>query len=259
MRNPSLIGRVILHFETLESTQDVAIDYAKKGEPEGLVVVAEEQEKGRGRWGRSWFSLPSKSLTFSILLRPPFSPKFSPYLSLFPALSCAQAIEELGIVCGLKWPNDILIGNKKVGGVLVEMESRGEKIEWVVVGIGINVNLEEVDFQGELRETATSLCLTLGKQLDIQELLQDILKELNEKYYLCLSEEGRGKIRNMYEERDLLKGEILEVILGKGQTLKGVGEGIDERGFLRVRVGEDIIVFPAGDVHLLKRENPRKI
>lgn len=250
----SLIGRKILRFKSLESTQDVAIDYAKKGEEEGLVVLAEEQIKGRGRLGRNWFALPSKSLTFSLLLRPSLPLELSPFLSLFPALACAQALEELGIKCWLKWPNDILLEGKKAGGILTEMESKGTFIEWAVVGVGININIEREDFPKELRETATSLYIALGKNLDIHNLFEIILKELNEKYSLCLSEEGRNKLRELYEERDFLKEKFVEVGLANGDVVKGIAEGIDERGFLRVRTGDKITIIPAGEVSLLKNK-----
>lgn len=251
----SLIVRKILRFKSLESTQDVAIDYAKKGEKEGLVVFAEKQTKGRGRLGRNWFALPFKSLTFSVLLRPPISLELSPFLSLFPALACAQALEKLGIKCSLKWPNDILIEGKKAGGILTEMESRGAFIEWAVVGVGINVNIEREDFPKELRETATSLYIALGKNLDIHNIFEIILKELNEKYPLCLSEEGRKKLRELYDERDFLKEKFVEVGLANGDVVKGVAEGINEKGFLRVRRGDKITIVPAGDVFILKNKN----
>lgn len=251
MTTPPIIGRKILRFKSLASTQDYAMELARKGEEEGLVVYAEEQTKGRGRLGRNWFALPTKSLTISILLRPHLPLELASYLSLFPALACAQALEKEGIICHLKWPNDIVIEGKKVGGILVEMESKEGKTEWVVVGIGINVNLDREDFTEELRETATSLLLTSGKKLDIDDLLKDILEELNQKYPLCLSEEGRRKLRELFERRDFLKGKILEVRLGEGEVMKGVGEGIDERGFLRLRVGERVEVIPAGDVNVL--------
>lgn len=134
----------------------------------------------------------------------------------------------------------------------MEMENEGGKTEWAVIGIGINVNLEERDFPSELRETATSLCLASGKKLDIEDLLEDILEELNEGYALCLSEEGRANLRKMWEGRDALKGKVVEVKLGGEKVIKGIEDGIDEQGFLKVRVGKNIVVIPAGDVYLLR-------
>ncbi|MGC9003108.1 MAG: biotin--[acetyl-CoA-carboxylase] ligase [bacterium] len=248
------IGKQIIHFEAIQSTQDVAIAEARQGKEEGIVFWADEQKKGRGRWGRSWFSLPSKCLLFSFILRPKTPAKFISYLSLFPALACSFAIERYGVRCLLKWPNDILIEGKKAGGILVETEVVGDRIEWAVVGIGINVNLVEEEFPAELRATATSLRIVLGKMLDIEGLLKDILRELNEWYEICFSEEGREKIREEWEKRDFLRGKEIEVGFANGGKLKGIADGIDEMGYLRVRVGEGkIVLVSTGEVYLLEK------
>jgi len=251
--NLKAIGEKIQHFQSIESTQDLAISLAREGIEEGVVVWADEQTKGRGRLGRRWFSLPSKSLTFSFILRPKLKADLIPYLSLFPAIACAHALEKLDARCELKWPNDILIEGKKVGGILVDVEMKENKIEWAVVGIGINVNLELNDFPSDIRQSATSLRIVLGKSFEISSLLNEILKELNEKYSLCFSDEGREKIREEWEKRDFLRGKEIEVMMGE-KRIGGIAEGIDERGFLRVRIGEKIVAFSGGEVYLMKKQ-----
>jgi BirA family biotin operon repressor/biotin-[acetyl-CoA-carboxylase] ligase len=247
------IGEKIQHFQSIESTQGFAISLAKEGIEEGVVVWADEQTKGRGRFGRRWFSLPSKSLTFSFILRPKLKADLIPYLSLFPAIACAYALEKLGARCELKWPNDILIEGKKAGGILVDVEIKENKIEWAVVGIGINVNLEHNDFPSDIRQSATSLRIALGESFEISPLLKEILKELNDKYSLCFSDKGREKIREEWEKRDFLRGKEIEVMVGE-KRIRGIAEGIDERGFLRVRIGEKIVAFSGGEVYLMEKQ-----
>ena len=247
------IGGKIQHFQSIESTQDLAISLAREGIEEGVVVWADEQTKGRGRFGRRWFSLPSKSLTFSFILRPKLKADLIPYLSLFPAIACVHALEKLGARCELKWPNDILIEGKKVGGILVDVEIKENKIEWAVVGIGINANLEWEDFPSDIRQSATSLRIVLGKSSEISSLLKEILKELNEKYSLCFSDKGRKKIREEWEKRDFLRGKEIEILVGENR-IGGIAEGIDERGLLRVRMGEKIVAFSGGEVYLMKKQ-----
>lgn len=247
------IGKKLLHFSSIDSTQDLALSFAKAGMEEGLVVWADEQTKGRGRFGRKWFSLPSKSLSFSFILRPKLTSDLIPYLSLFPATACASALEKLGVKCELKWPNDILIESRKVGGILVDVEVEDKKIVWAVVGIGINVNLELEDFPADISQSATSLKITLCKSLEVSKLLKEILKELNGKYGFCYTEVGRERIRKEWVERDFLSGKEIEVKIGEKERIRGIAEGIDERGFLKVRAGEKIVAISGGEVYLLEK------
>jgi BirA family biotin operon repressor/biotin-[acetyl-CoA-carboxylase] ligase len=249
----SAIGGTIHYFKSIASTQDLAISFAKAGIEEGVVVWADEQTKGRGRFGRKWFSLPSKSLSFSFILRPKLKADLIPYLSLFPVIACASVLEKLSARCELKWPNDILIEGKKVGGILVDVEIKENKIEWAVVGIGINVNLERDDFPSDIRQSATSLRIALRKSFDDFQLLKEILRELNEKYSLCFSDKGREKIREEWEKRDFLRGKEIEVMIGE-KRIRGIGEGIDGRGFLRVRIGEKIVAFSGGEVYFMEKQ-----
>jgi BirA family biotin operon repressor/biotin-[acetyl-CoA-carboxylase] ligase len=162
-------------------------------------------------------------------------------------------LERLGARCELKWPNDILIEGKKAGGILVDVEIKENKIKWAVVGIGINVNLERDDFPSDIRQSATSLRIALGKSFEISQLLKEILKELNEKYSLCFSDKGRKKIREEWERRDFLRGKEIEVMVGE-KRIRGIAEGIDERGFLKVRMREKIVAFSGGEVYLLEKQ-----
>lgn len=235
----------------MQSTQDVAIELAKQGGENGTVVVAEEQKSGRGRWGRGWFSLRSKALTLSFLVYPQIPVEYSYYLSLFPAVACAEVIEKMGIECALKWPNDILIDGKKVGGILVDIENEKDRIKWAVVGIGINVNIGCEDFPEELKEIATSISIESGKNLDIEDFLNDILLKMNEKYPLIHSAVGKRKLRSEWLKRDFLMGKFVKVKIGETH-LAGIEKGIDERGFLRLKVKDGVLSIPSGEVEMVR-------
>ncbi|MBI5025175.1 MAG: biotin--[acetyl-CoA-carboxylase] ligase [Nitrospirae bacterium] len=138
-----LLGKKVLFFESTTSTNDIAMEMGQKGSPEGTIVVADAQEKGKGRLGRTWISPPGVNLYFTLLLRPPFPPKDATLLTLMAAVSIVSAIRKYtGLKATIKWPNDILIGDKKVGGVLTEMKSDMDRISFVALGMGINVNLD---------------------------------------------------------------------------------------------------------------------
>ena len=174
------IGNEIVVVEETESTNDLAWAAAERGAPEGFVVFAERQTKGRGQYGRRWESAPYQGLWFSILLRPALSLRESPKLTLQLAHNIAATIEqETGLVPSIKPPNDIYIGDRKVAGVLVEGRTTSDGRYIAVAGIGINVNQTLHDFPGELRETAGSLAMLTGKELSRSRLAIGLLRKLD--------------------------------------------------------------------------------
>jgi BirA family biotin operon repressor/biotin-[acetyl-CoA-carboxylase] ligase len=176
------------YFEGLASTNDLAKELAAKEAPEGTLVVAESQSRGRGRLGRQWDSPPGVGLYVSLLLRPPLPPSEMPQITLTTAVAVARALKRVtGVAPGIKWPNDLLLGGKKLGGILTEMETESDQIRYLVVGLGLNVN--NPAFPKELRALATSLALTTGRQFSRVQLLQAWLEEFEALYDRFLARE----------------------------------------------------------------------
>lgn len=196
------LGRQIHHFSELDSTNDLALRLAEEGAPEGTLVVAEAQRRGRGRRGRPWVSPPRGGIWMSLILRPPLPPEAARGLTLLAAWAVAQAVRKhTGLESHAERPNDILIGERKAGGVLTEMRAEAEVIHYAVVGIGLNVDLVPENLPPEARPLATSLSRELGASLPRVPLAQTILREL-ESSYLSYLERRRGPARDARREEE---------------------------------------------------------
>jgi len=190
----------ILRFKTVDSTNEIAKKLAEENAEEGTVIVAEHQTCGKGRYERVWFS-PKGGLWFSIILRPKIDPSESFKLSFLAALSVAKALNELyNLKAEIKWPNDILINGRKVCGILSETNIKGEKLNFIILGIGVNTNISLEDFPNELRKTSISLKSLLGKNILIDMLLQKILSNMGF-YYFTL----RNFPQHLNELKNLMK------------------------------------------------------
>lgn len=174
----------ISRFDRIDSTNAEAIRRARAGEAEGLVIVADGQTEGRGREGRRWESPPGKNLYVSFLLRPAVSPKRAVDITILAANAVHDVLSDLipSLPLSIKPPNDILLNGKKVAGILCEMGSQGERIEWVVCGIGINVNSDLSDFSGMVQRTATSLKIAFGREFEREELLKQLIEMFGKRY-----------------------------------------------------------------------------
>jgi len=239
----------IQYLPTTGSTNDVARDLAEKGAPEGTIVIAESQIKGRGRLGRTWHSPLGAGLYFSIVLRPRLDPSDLPKITLLAGTAVAESIEKTtGLHPVIKWPNDLLVGDRKVGGILTELVMKGERLEYAIVGLGLNVNLDftppEVAF---LREQATSLARELGAPVAREPLLACILNRL-EVHYLALCDGWSP--HQAWAARLVTLGQRVAVS-GPGDELEGWAEGVDPDGglLLRLKDGQVVRVL-AGDVSL---------
>lgn len=225
------IGKRVVYREVLESTNTLAFKLAKEGEKEGTCVVAEKQTEGRGRLQRSWFSPEGKNIYVSIILRPEVS--FFEIYTL-PFLSCLSVSDVIESVCKLKpilkWPNDVLIGEKKISGTLVEISSKREEVDFAVVGVGLNVNMEKEDLPAEIRDIATSLCIETGRKYPRTYICASLLNSF-ERYYMMLVNEGARAIRLLWEEKAEIKGKAITVSEGD-RVLSGVCQGLDEKGAL---------------------------
>jgi BirA family transcriptional regulator, biotin operon repressor / biotin---[acetyl-CoA-carboxylase] ligase len=246
----SIFGKRIHHFFKVDSTNRVAMDLGHAGEPEGTVVLAEEQTAGRGRAGHSWHSERATGIYVTLLLRPRISPVQASLLTMMAGLSAFSAIRaQSDLEPDLKWPNDILVGGKKLGGILTEMHAEPNQVRFVIVGIGINVNQEK--FPTELSAIATSLRAETGRPQSRLELLVRLLRQFETDYNQFIAKGPEGVIRNFETVSSFTRGERVRVTNGP-ESYAGVTDGLSPEGFLRVRPdGSSISVSViAGDVSL---------
>ncbi len=245
-----VIGQRIVCLDVTDSTNTQAKRLGREGTSEGTVVLAEMQTGGRGRLERSFFSPRGKGLWFSVLLRPSFPPAEAPKCTLLAAVAVAMAMERFGLRAGIKWPNDILHDGKKLTGILTEMSVSAGKIDFVVIGIGINVNIAEEEFPAELREIATSLSVMKGEEISRIAFLQAVLEEI-EVLYLRMQREGFAPILKQWKKYSATLGKEVRVIgMGDRESFCGTAVDLDEDGMLLVRTGEGIRKVLAGDVSI---------
>lgn len=247
--NTKFIGREILYFDTLSSTMDKAMQIGINGAPEGTLVIAEAQSKGRGRLGRHWISPKHKGIYFSLILRPKIIPQQASILTILMAVSVTEAIEEVcGIEPAIKWPNDILVDNKKLGGILVEMNAEMDMVKFVAIGIGINVNQSKA----QLISGATSLKEEGRESINRISLLQEILRRI-ERNFLKFSEEGSGFIIQRWRDFTSTLHSRVKVTC-QDEHIEGEAVDIDLDGGLLIRKDSGFVEkVMAGDVVTLKR------
>jgi len=237
----------IFSFDVIESTNAEAKRLAQEGAQGGTLVVADTQTKGQGRLGRPWVSPSGSGLYLSTILRPAHSANWFPRLALTAGVAVASAIRKTGAMPQLKWPNDILIADRKVGGILTEAVFDKKRIEFAVLGIGINVNTEQDEFPLSIRNLATSLRLSLGRRVSRIHLLQSLLCQLEE-WYESLNKGGFDPILESWSEFDSTLGRVVEVFLPESRVV-GVAEALQSDGTLLVRDKENCLHrILAGDV-----------
>jgi len=239
-----LIGKKIYSFDSLDSTMDFAYELGLKNSPEGTIVCAETQKKGRGRMGRSWASPRYKGIYFSVILRPQIMPNEAPKLTILSAVAVREAIEKIsGLNPLIKWPNDILVNDKKVAGILAEMQAETDAVKFVVIGIGINVNTDK----SLLPPKATSLKEERGEEISRIVLLQEILR-LIENYYFLFQDKGFSPIAEEWKKHSAILGHHVK-ILYHHKTIEGEAVDLDCDGALLVRKDSGFIEkVLAGDV-----------
>lgn len=244
------IGAVIYLFQEVESTNDEAAALADRGEAEGAIVIAERQRHGRGRMGRRWESPRGLGLYLSVILRPAIPPQNAPLLTLMGAVASAEAIERTtGLMTALKWPNDLLVHGRKVGGILGEMAADSSGLLHVVLGIGINVNQTEADFEAELRRTAGSLRIEVGRPVDRTVIIRSFCESLDGWYERFLSD-GPLPILEDVRRRCLTVGRMVTARSGD-QEVSGFAVELDDIGRLVIRDATGVVHhLVAGDVTL---------
>ena len=230
--NTQWLGKKIVYKETVDSTNAEVRRRAEEGEDNGLLVVADGQTLGKGRRGRSWESPKGTNLYFSMLLKPDFAPDKASMITLVAAYSVATVIRKTtGLDAKIKWPNDIVVGKKKVCGILTEMSMEIDYIHHVVVGIGINVN--EENYSIELEQMATSLKKEMGNLVLRANLLCDILSQFEKDYLTFLAAESLKPFVEEYNRMLVNKGALVKVLDPKGE-FSGIAGGISEDGRLNV-------------------------
>ncbi len=227
------IGHRMVHYFRADSTNTIALRMASEGADHGTAVVAEEQTAGRGRFGRVWYSEKSSGIYVSVLLRPPLAPGAAPALTLMAGVAAQAAVERpTGLVTDIRWPNDLLLNNKKLCGILTEMSAEVDRLHAVVIGIGINVNHREIP--DELRSIATSLRLESGKTHSRIQILAALLREL-EHYYQILLKQGVEAIVNRWTAvSTYARGKRIVVRTPSGE-FRATTAGLESNGALRLR------------------------
>ncbi|OPY57603.1 MAG: Bifunctional ligase/repressor BirA [Pelotomaculum sp. PtaU1.Bin035] len=244
------IGRQVYYYGGVSSTNDLAKDLVQKGADDGSVVLAEEQTGGRGRLGRAWFSPRYKGIWFSLILYPPVGLSAVSQVTMVTAVALALAVrKETGIPVGIKWPNDLLAGGKKLCGILTELGAEMDKVNYLVVGAGINANQERLEFPPEMRETATSLKVELGRSVARAGLLQVMLAEFEHWYQFWLTQ-GFTAILSKWKEISVsLDCPVHIHTLNK--SWEGWAEDVDEDGALMLRLPDGRLQrLVAGDVSI---------
>ena len=214
-----------------DSTNRVAMQMAENGAKHGTVVVADAQTAGRGRMGRRWVSPAGRNLYVSLLLRPFVPAVDAPRLALVAGVALADAVEAVGVPASLKWPNDLYCGGRKAAGILAEMASDPDGVRHVVIGVGINVNMEEADFPPDLRDTATSLRILAGRAFRRVDVLARLLDALGRRYAEFIAG-GFASLRDGWDRRDFLRGRRV-LLRRQGGEGWGTADGLDAAGALR--------------------------
>lgn len=244
---PTLLAASVHRFSSLPSTNQKAIELARAGAPEGTTVIAEEQTAGRGRFDRRWYSPPGEGLYHSIILRPSIPPAAAPVLTLLVAVALVDSLKSgYEISADIKWPNDILVMGKKCAGILSEMEATNEELDFVVVGIGVNLNQRV--FPPEVGDLATSVLLEAGSSCEPEEFRQRLFGQLDSCYQTFKREGAAWVIEQWINRSSFAYDRAVSVDLGQGR-FSGISCGLREDGALLVKTGDGRITsVVAGDL-----------
>lgn len=252
--NTRIMGRTSIEvFKETDSTNLQAKTLASRGAPEGTLVVADTQTQGRGRRGRVWFSPPCQSLYASIILRPPLAPAQAPRITLMTAVALVRTLRNSGLDARIKWPNDILVEGKKIAGILTEVSMEMDLVDWVIVGLGLNVNTTARQMPPDIREIATSARIVAGHAFPRVELLCTLLQNF-EAVYEQLKTEGYGPIMAQWRSMSDIIGARVYVDVMQTRHV-GTVAAVDDDGVLILRDddGRTHRIF-SGDVTRIRPE-----
>ena len=248
--NTQIIGKEMKYFPSVDSTNRVAKALAYHGAAEGTIVVAEEQDSGKGRLERNFYSPRGKGIWFSVILRPKILPHDAPKFTLMAAVAVAEAMARFNLKAQIKWPNDIMFDGRKLVGILTEITGELARITYMVIGIGINVNMSREDFPEELQSVAASLAEMSGENLSRVELFRAVLEEFD-KLYLEVNTSGFDKVIERWKKYNVTLGKNVRVIsAGDGESFTGKAIDLDEDGALVVETSQGRRTVYAGDVSI---------
>ena len=249
-----VLGRKVHYFSEVTSTNDVAKELAAKGVEEGTIVLAETQTRGKGRLGRKWLS-PRGGIWFSVILRPKIPARDSYQLTFMAAVAVAKAIRKMFEVnAGIKWPNDVLVNERKVCGILTETTIRGNAVDFAVIGIGVNANVDLTSFPEDLRTSVTSLGAEVKREVDREEFFSALLEEL-ENYYEVLQQKKFELVLEEWKALTTLFGAHVKVTSFE-EKLKGVAVNVNRNGALEVLLKNGTVrKIVSGDVVKQERKS----
>ncbi len=248
------LGKKFVYLDSIDSTNNFAKKIATEGAIDGTVIVAEQQTGGKGRLDRKFFSPPGKSIFTSVILRPNCTPKDAPKFTLTAAVAVALAMQKFNLKAEIKWPNDIMHGDKKIVGILTEMNAAIEKINFIVVGIGINVNISRKDFPADIQNIASSLSELAGKNLVRKDFFRTLLEEFD-KLYCLIHADGFEKIFELWRQFNITLGHEVKVISAEsGKSFIGKAVDIDSDGALIVETQNGRQTVYAGDVSIRRQD-----
>jgi BirA family biotin operon repressor/biotin-[acetyl-CoA-carboxylase] ligase len=239
------MGRRIEHHYTIGSTNERARQLAEEGCPEGTLVISEVQETGKGRIGRSWVS-PKGGIWMSLVLKPDIRPRDAPVLTLAGGVAVTEALSRIGVQATLKWPNDVLVNERKVCGILTEMSGEMERVHYIVMGFGLNANFPLEDLPSEIRSRSTTLRKEMGEAVERKRLVADIMKGFEAVYG-----EAPSSIIERWKRASSTIGRTVQVVTKKG-FVKGLAKDLDGTGALIVRddAGQETTVYSGDCQHL---------
>ena len=249
------LGKVIHYFDEIGSTNTALFELASNGASEGTTVIADRQTKGKGRLDRTWVSPPGQNLYISVLFRPRIAAGESPLLTFLASIALYECLKKTGIEeAAIKWPNDLQIDRKKIAGVLTEMKPKGDMVDFVAVGIGVNINMSRAGINKEMGDFArhvTSVRENLGREVDRAKFSADLLYELEE-WYRIMGKRGKSSILKEWTDRWGGRNEKVRVSIQEQEVFEGTAVGIDESGHLLVkREWGDITGVVAGDITII--------
>ncbi|NLK35329.1 MAG: biotin--[acetyl-CoA-carboxylase] ligase [Gracilibacteraceae bacterium] len=232
------VGRNIVYFDSIDSTTTYAKKRAEDNFQEGTVVIADEQTGGRGRLGRHWVSTKGKGIWMTIMLKPDILPYDGPKLAIAAALAAANAIRNCcQLNAEIKWPNDIVAGGKKLCGILIEMSAEADVIKYIVIGIGINANMDNDDFGQEISSTATSVSIETGKPVSRKALAASVMFEFEQLYKVFIRNGSIKDFLEDYKSKSTVLGKEVRLI-SKKEEITGIAMDISEEGHLVVRLAD---------------------
>lgn len=237
----------VLYKPEIDSTNEEGKRQAAKGGEDGLLIICDDQTAGKGRLGRSWQAEKNRGIYMSMVLYPDIMPGEIPQITLVTGIAVMRAINNVtGLKTQIKWPNDIIINGKKLAGILAEMSAEMEKVNYVVIGIGINVNMES--FEGELKEKATSLYIETGKRFKRSLIINEFVKE----FEICYNEfckNGFTSFVKEYNENCANAGKAVKTVGGR-TNIEGISKGVNEKGEILIETDKGLTAVMAGEVSI---------